>query len=216
MIRENVLRLRKTFPSPTVLMAVTKQRSVEEISEAIAAGVTVIGENYVQEAAAKYPLLSGVEKHFIGHLQRNKVKRALEIFDWIDSVDSFELAREISKRAAKPIPVLIQVNAGSEGQKSGVKPSEALPLIKEISALPNTMVKGLQVVAPAPSAAEDSRPYFREMKALFDKISKESIPNVEMSVLSMGMTADYAVAASEGSTMVRIGEGVFGKRERGR
>jgi len=213
MIGKNVHQVMKVLPPSVTLMAVTKQRGVDEISKAIAAGVSIIGENYVQEASEKYPQIKNAEKHFIGHLQRNKVKKALEIFDWIDSVDSIELAREISKRAARPVSVLVQVNAGAEEQKSGVKPSEALPLIKEISALPNILVKGLQVVAPIPSIAEDSRPYFREMKRLFDGISKEHIPNAEMKVLSMGMSSDYLVAVQEGSTLVRIGEGIFGSRK---
>jgi PLP dependent protein len=212
MIKDRICHVKKTLPSSVRLMAVTKQRNVSEVQEAIAAGITVIGENYVQEAAEKYPHLHNAEKHFIGHLQRNKVKKALEIFDWIDSVDSLSLAEEISKRAMKPVPVLIQVNAGDEDQKSGIKASDALSLIKKISTLPNISVKGLQIVAPIPATPEDSRPYFKEMKKLFDSIALESIPNVSIDVLSMGMTADYLVAVSEGSTMVRIGEGIFGKR----
>jgi pyridoxal phosphate enzyme (YggS family) len=211
MIASRIAEIRGTLPSPVALMAVTKGRGVEEIKVALSAGVSIIGENYVQEAASKYPLLKGVEKHFIGHLQRNKVKKALELFDWIDSVDSVELAQEISKRAARNVPILVQVNAGSERQKSGVEPSGALPLIREISKVSNITVKGLQIVAPLPSDPEDSRLYFREMKRLFDSIQKQ-VPNVEMKVLSMGTTIDYMVAIQEGSTMVRIGEGIFGKR----
>ncbi len=213
MIETNISLIKGKLTSPVSLMAVTKKRNVTEIREAIAAGVTVIGENYVQEALEKYPQLENVEKHFIGHLQRNKVKKALEVFDWIDSVDSLELAQEISKRATKPVSVLIQVNAGLEEQKSGVEPTEVLALIKKISVLPNINVCGLQIVAPIPSNAEDSRPYFKKMKKLFDSIKQENVENVSMDVLSMGMSSDYLVAVSEGSTMVRIGEGVFGKRE---
>ncbi len=212
MINSQIAQIRKKLPSSVALMAVTKQRSIEEVREALAAGITIIGENYVQEAASKYPLVRGVEKHFIGHLQRNKVKKALEVFDWIDCVDSIGLAQEISKRATKPVPVLIQVNAGKEGQKFGVKPSEVLPLIREVSKLPRMSVQGLQAVTPLPTHAEDSRPYFKEMKKLFDELRQEQMPTVGMNVLSMGMTVDYMVAVEEGSTMVRIGEGIFGKR----
>lgn len=208
-IKENIAQLKHTLPASITLMAVTKKRSALEIQEAVAAGITVIGENYVQEAASKYPQLHHVERHFIGHLQRGKVKKALEIFDWIDSVDSIDLAREISKRAVREVPVLIQVNAGSEGQKNGVLPSEAGSLIQEISNLPNIQLMGLQIVAPLPNTPEDSRPYFKGMKKLFDSL-KATYPS--MRVLSMGMTADYSVAVEEGSTMVRIGEGIFGKR----
>ena len=212
-IKENILRIRKTLPSSVSLMAVTKQRTLEEIKEAVSYGVLVIGENYVQEAALKYPQLSLVEKHFIGHLQRNKIGKALEIFDWIDSVDSIELAQEISKRATRKVPVLVQVNAGSESQKSGLKQSDVSSFIKEISKLPNIDVKGLQIVAPLHETSEQSRAYFKEMKTLFDSIKRENISHVSMEVLSMGMTSDYLVAVSEGSTLVRVGEGIFGKRK---
>jgi PLP dependent protein len=212
MITDNISSLRKNLPSSVSLMAVTKQRSVPEIQEAVSGGISIIGENYVQEAALKYPLLRNVEKHFIGHLQRNKVRKALEIFDWIDSVDSVGLATEISKRASTPIPILIQVNAGSEEQKIGVWPNEATSLIRKISTLPNIAIKGLQIVTPLPKKPEDSRPYCKEMKKLFDGIREANIPNTSMEVLSMGMTLDYQVAVEEGSTMVRVGEGIFGKR----
>ena len=211
-IRENIKRIQTTLPPSVKLMAVTKQRSVEEIRQAIGAGISVIGENYVQEAQDKYPYLFGVEKHFIGHLQRNKVKKALEIFDWIDSVDSLFLAQEISKKALRTTPILIQVNAGKEVQKSGCMPHDSLDLIKQISVLPNIAIKGLMIVTPMTTILQLQQ-LFEEMHDLFVHIRQENIPNVDMNTLSMGMSSDYALAVQQGSTLVRMGEGIFGQRK---
>lgn len=212
-IAENFKKIR-TALGPTIhIVLATKGRSPNEINSALSAGALIIGENYVQEAFKKKPFLLGEpEIHLIGHLQRNKVKRALEVFDAIQSVDSFSLAEEINKHAAQPFPILLQANIGEEKQKFGCDPKDALALARKIGTLPHVRVIGLMAMAPYSKDAEDSRPYFVRMKELFESIKKEKIPGVEMKILSMGMSADYRIAVDEGSTMVRIGEAIFGKR----
>ena len=215
-IKENIERIKKELSSDVILVAATKTRSVEEIKEAISAGITIIGENYAQEAEKKYnELKCKVQFHCIGHLQKNKIKKAVEIFDMIQTVDSFEIAQEIDKRSraiSKVMPVLIEVNSGKEPNKEGVMLEEVIPLIKEISILKNIKIKGLMTMAPLFEDPEKDRPYFRLTKELFDRIKKLNISNVEMSVLSMGMSDSYKVAVEEGTTMVRIGTVIFGPR----
>ncbi|MFH2019785.1 MAG: YggS family pyridoxal phosphate-dependent enzyme [archaeon] len=231
-IRANTQKL-LTDCSRSKLVAVTKNRSIAEIKEAIAAGITVIGENKIQEAELKYNELKEIldakkiEFHFIGHLQTNKAKKAVEMFDVIQSVDSFILAKEIDKRAAqanKIQKILLQINIGKEEQKSGVLPEETLNSVKDILQLTNISMIGLMCILPYSKKTEDSRSYFKKMKSLFDNC-KSSIEWVfqgvhpmipkkhQFDVLSMGMTNDYKVAIEEGSTMIRIGRGIFGERE---
>ena len=205
MIKENIIKLQ--IPSYVKLVAVTKTRTVEEIKKAIDAGVNCIGENKVQEAQEKFPSLPKVEKHMIGHLQRNKVKTAVELFDMIQSVDSLKIAKEISKRCEainKVMPILIEVNIGNEESKYGIKPEDIKEFIKEISQFKNIDIQGLMCIAPL-IEAEKTRPYFKKMKELFD-----SLGNLKW--LSMGMTNDYKIAIEEGSNMVRIGTAIFGER----
>jgi hypothetical protein len=204
------------LPTGVGLVAAVKSRRLEEILEAVEAGVQIIGENYVQEVEKAYELIGHrAEWHFIGHLQRNKVKMAVKLFDMIQTVDSIELAREIDKRCAeigKVMPVLIEVNSGREKQKSGVLPEAVESLIKEMASLPGIRVVGLMTMGPRVGDPEDSRPYFVATRQIFDQIKKLNRPNVEMKYLSMGMTNSYKVAIEEGANMVRLGTGLFGGR----
>lgn len=217
MIRENVKRLLEELPEGVTLLAAAKERSPEEISEAIRAGVTLIGENYVQEALKVYSeVKEKAEWHFVGHLQRNKVKKAVEIFDMIESVDSLKLAKEIERccrRRDRIMPVLIEVNSGEEDQKSGVAPRDVEQLMREISSLEYVKVMGLMTMGPRFGDPEGSRPYFRKTRELFDRFKDLNLPNVEMRHLSMGMTNSYKVAIEEGANLVRIGTKIFGERQ---
>jgi PLP dependent protein len=204
------------LPPDVLLVAAAKTREPSEILAAINAGVKIIGENYVQEAEKAYAVIGRrAEWHFIGHLQKNKVKKAVSIFDMIETVDSLEIATEIGKRSGqigKNMPVLIEINSGREQNKSGVFPEQATEVITGISRIPNIRVMGLMTMGPSVSNSEDFRPYFRETKELFDKIKELTIPGVEMKYLSMGMTDSYKVAIEEGANIVRLGSKIFGER----
>ena len=193
-----------------ILVAVTKNHGVEVMREAIDAGATDIGENRVQEAAEKFPELNRqVTRHLIGHLQTNKVKPAVKLFDVIQSVDSVHLATALDKAAAsidKIQDVLIQVNAAREPQKSGVLLEDLNALTEFVDAAKNLRLRGLMMIAPNFPDAEDCRPLFKKMRALFDEL-KTSRENFDL--LSMGMTHDYKVAAEEGANVVRIGTAIF-------
>ncbi len=218
-VKQNVSQILSELPDGVGLVAAAKTRQPEEILEAVEAGVKIVGENYVQEAVRAYKVIGNKAKwHFIGHLQRNKVKKSITIFDMIETVDSVEIAREIDKRCAqigKIMPVLIEVNSGREKQKSGVFPEEAEQLVKEISTCPNLRVMGLMTMGPRFGNPEDSRPYFVETKTIFDRIKKLNLPNVEMRYLSMGMTNSYKIAIEEGANIVRVGSKIFGERDYG-
>ena len=198
------------------MVAAAKTRSPEEVLEAIRSGAKIIGENYVQEAERVYEMIGKKAKwHFIGHLQSNKVKKAVGIFDMIETIDSVELAEEIDKRCrdiGKVIPVLVEINSGREKQKSGVLPENTEQLVKEISSLQHVKVMGLMTMGPRFGNPEDSRPYFVETTKTFEGIKKLDLPNVEMRYLSMGMTNSYKIALEEGANIVRIGSKIFGKR----
>jgi hypothetical protein len=192
------------------LVVVTKGRSVEEIIQAIENGAVIIGESIVQEAEDKYHRLeeyfkkNNIKFHFIGHLQLNKAKRAVSIFDMIQSVDSFELATEIDKRARemnKIQDILVQVNIGREAQKHGIMPEDTVESVSKISKLKNVKIRGLMCIAPYFEDPEKTRPYFRQAKQIFNKLNLE--------FLSMGMTHDYKIAIEEGANMIRIGRGIF-------
>jgi len=209
MIAENVKKILEALPERVALVAAAKTRTPEEILQAAEAGVKIVGENYVQEAHK-------VKWHFIGHLQRNKVKKAVKIFDMIETLDSIELAAEIDKRClriGKVMPVLIEINSGKEEQKFGVWPEDAESLIREAAKFKNIHIQGLMTMGPAFGDPEDARPYFIKTKRLFDKIKALDIPGVEMKFLSMGMTNSFRVALQEGANMVRIGTRIFGPRE---
>ena len=206
-IKQNIQQIKEQLGLAT-LIAATKGRTIEEIHEAISAGITIIGENYVKEAAEKHHQLAGkVAFHLLGHLQRNKVPKAAEIFDLIQTVDSLPLAQKINEeceKRKKRMPVLIEVNIAGEKNKSGCLPEEVEKLAASISKLTHLELKGLMTIGPAVET-EKLRPYFREMKKTFDRLQKE----YNLSILSMGMSDSYAVAIEEGATMARIGKKIF-------
>lgn len=216
MIEENIKKILQELPPGVELMAAAKARTPEEIMRAAQAGVEIVGENYVQEALAAFNVVGHrVKWHFIGHLQRNKVKKAVEIFDMIETVDSPELSKEIDKRCnqcKRIMPVLIEINSGREKQKFGIFPEDAEDFIKEISGLKNIKIEGFMTMGPMFGDPEDARPYFVETKKLFDRIKTLNLPGLEMKYLSMGMTNSYQVAIEEGANIVRIGTKIFGPR----
>jgi len=199
------------------LMAVSKTVPPERVHEAIKAGITWFGENYVQEAREKIPAVGqNVSWHMIGHLQTNKVKYVVHLFDWIHSVDRIELAKELDKRAAqnqRTLKVLLEVNVSGEVSKNGVEPSRVPELVRQISLMPNLDVQGLMTMPPFFENPEDARPYFIALRELRDKIASENIPGIQMKELSMGMTGDFEVAIEEGATIIRVGRAIFGERQ---
>ena len=216
-IRQNVSEMLGELPVGVHLVVAAKTKKPEEILEAIESGIEIIGENYVQEAESVYEVIGNrVKWHFIGHLQKNKVKRAVALFDMIETVDSVELAREIDKgctQIGKIMPVLIEINSGCEEQKTGVFPEDAEQLVRDILAFNNIRVMGLMTMGPSYGNPEASRPYFVETKKIFDRIRQLYLPGVEMQYLSMGMTNSYKIALEEGANMVRIGSKIFGERD---
>ena len=217
MIKQNADQILSELPDGVQLVAAVKTRQPEEILEAVESGVKILGENYVQEAEGIYEIIgSKAEWHFIGHLQKNKVKKAVKLFDMIETVDSLEIAREIDKGCAqigKVMPILVEINSGREEQKSGVFPEKAEQLIRDISGLNNIRVMGLMTMGPRFGNPEDSRPYFVETRRVFEKIKSFSLPDVEMRYLSMGMTNSYKIAVEEGANIVRLGSKIFGERD---
>ena len=219
MIKQNVAQILSELPSGVQLVAAVKARAPEEILKVIECGVKILGENYVQETERAYEIIgSKVKWHFIGHLQKNKVKKAVRLFDMIETVGSLELAREIDKRCAqinKVMPVLVEINSGREEQKSGVFPEKTEQLVRDISGLNNIKVMGLMTMGPRFGNPEDSRPYFVATKKIFERIKKLNLPDIQMRYLSMGMTNSYKIALDEGANMVRIGSKIFGERNYG-
>jgi pyridoxal phosphate enzyme (YggS family) len=215
-IKDNISKLLDELPAGVELAAAAKTRTPDEVLQAVEAGVKVIGENYVQEAEKTRGAIGDKAVwHMIGRLQKNKVKKAVALFDMIETVDSVELAKEIDKRCAqigKVMPVLVEVNSGREEQKAGVLPENAEALIREISRLPNIRVMGLMTMGPRFGNPEDSRPYFVITRRLFESIKALRIAGVEMKYLSMGMTNSYQIALEEGANLVRIGTKIFGER----
>jgi hypothetical protein len=204
-------------PDSVRLITVSKTVSPAIVQEAIEAGATILGENYVQEARDKISTLSNFETrwHFIGHLQSNKAKYAVKLFDLIHSVDSFKLARELNKQAQKSGKVqqiLIQVNISREETKSGISVNETADLITEISRFENLAIKGLMTMPPFFNQPDRARPFFAALRNLRDQIGDKAIPGVSLDELSMGMTGDFEAAIAEGATMVRVGTAIFGER----
>ena len=212
-VAENFRAIKTALGDKIILVAVTKNHGVEVMREAIDAGATDIGENRVQEAAEKFQLLDRpVTRHLIGHLQTNKVKAAVKLFDVIHSVDSEHLAAALDKAAKnfdKVQDILIQVNAAREPQKSGVSLENLDALINFVDAAKNLRLRGLMMIAPNFPDAEECRPLFKKMRELFDEL-KTSRKNFDL--LSMGMTHDYKIAVEEGANVVRIGTAIFGER----
>jgi pyridoxal phosphate enzyme (YggS family) len=197
-----------------LLVGVTKTHPPETVEEAFKLGILHIGENKVQEASAKKNIVGerGIW-HMIGHLQSNKVKNAVHIFDRIDSVDSLGLAEEISKRCemiGKTMTVLLEVNVSGEGSKYGVKPNQALDLAQRVNDLPSIQLQGLMTMAPVMEEVQGTRPYFAKLRELRDQIQQSS--GLHLPDLSMGMSQDFEVAIEEGSTLVRLGTILFGSR----
>ncbi len=215
-ISQNAHRLLQELPSGVQLVAAVKTRTPAEINEAVQAGITALGENYVQEAAEHFSAVGCVAQwHCIGHLQKNKIKKAVEIFDMIQTVDSPDLAQEIDRRCraiGKIMPLLIEVNSGREPQKSGVLPEDVIALAQIISTLPNVRLTGLMTMGPALGDPAAARPYFVTTRRVFEDLKARSLPNVTMRHLSMGMTNSYRVALEEGANMVRLGILIFGER----
>lgn len=206
-------------PASVKLVGVTKTVPVERIREGVGAGITILGENYIQEALRKKEALADlpVSWHCIGHLQTNKAKYAVECCDWIETLDRESLARELERQAEKVgrrIPVLIQVNVGGESTKSGIPPEDLLAFFKTASQFENLQVRGLMALPPFFDQPERARPYFRQMRQLLDRLRQECAAPETLSELSMGMSGDFEVAIEEGATLVRIGTAIFGSRAR--
>lgn len=201
-------------PGEVTIVAVTKTVEPKRIKEAISAGLRVFGENYVQEAQEKMGKFKEkkLKWHFIGHLQKNKAKFAVELFELIHSLDSVELAQELNKRAKKPLDVLIEVNIAKENTKTGIDPEGAVKLARAISSMGNLKLRGLMAIPPSFEQPEMARPYFAMVRRLAERINKEKLPGVYLRELSMGMSNDFEVAIEEGATMVRLGTAIFGTR----
>ncbi len=227
MIKDNLLEVQENIKraceksgrkkADVELIAVSKTKPVSALMEAYESGCRVFGENKVQELVDKYEIMpKDIKWHMIGHLQRNKVKYIVDKAALIHSVDSLKLAEEISKEALKKqvqVSILIEVNVAGEDTKFGVKPEETEALVCKIAALPGISIKGLMTIAPYVDDPEENRQYFGQLKQLSVDINQKNIDNVNMSVLSMGMTGDYTVAIEEGATFIRVGTGIFGERK---
>lgn len=227
MIRENIKTAQKNIkkacqnasrdPGEVTLIVVSKTKPVSMLMEAYQCGCREFGENKVQELVEKYQILpKDIRWHMIGHLQRNKVKYIVDKVALIHSVDSLRLAEEISKEAVKKgliVSVLIEVNIAGETSKFGTAAEETTELVRQAALLPGIRIEGLMTIAPFVENSEENRQYFEILRQLAVDITKKNIDNVNMNVLSMGMTGDYMVAVEEGATMVRIGTGIFGERQ---
>lgn len=227
MLKENLTKVQENIQAAcdksgrkrqeVTLVAVSKTKPVEMIQEAYDMGIRDFGENKVQEICDKYGSLpADIKWHMIGHLQRNKVRQVIDKVCMIHSVDTYRLAEEINIQAKKHglvMPILIEVNIASEQTKFGVRKEDTLQLVEEIAHLDSLRVKGLMAVAPYVENPEENRKYFQEIKQLAVDIQGKKLDNVDISVLSMGMTGDYTVAVEEGATMVRVGSGIFGERD---
>ncbi len=226
-IRERAARVRDRMgqaavrsgrrPEEIRLVAVGKAQPPEAIGEAVEAGLNVFGENYVQEAEGKIQAHPGAEWHLIGTLQRNKVKKAVSLFSWIQTVDSLPLLSEISRRAAEAgriVPVLLEVNLAEEESKGGISPDGLPALIEAAPNFPGVSVRGLMAIPPWTDDPEESRPYFRRLRHLFAECAARGGTGPEWTEVSMGMSSDFEAAIEEGATMVRVGTAIFGSRAR--
>jgi hypothetical protein len=225
-IRDNLLRVVERMdraaaragrdPGGITLVAVSKTVEPARVREAVEAGVTILGENYIQEARGKIEEVGrGVQWHMVGHLQSNKAKYAVTLFDCIHSLDSISLAREIDRRAAqkgRSMRTLVEVNLSGEAAKFGIGPDEALELIRQTASLKNISIEGLMTMPPYFDDPERARPYFIRLRELRDRILGEGVEGVRMDELSMGMSGDFEAAIEEGATMIRVGTAIFGER----
>lgn len=210
-LEENVKNLLIAIPNNITLVAAAKSRTPGEIQEAVSAGIKAVGENYIQEAEKTFDTLGRIAQwHFIGHLQKNKVKKAIHIFDMIETVDSIELAEEIDTRcieAGRTMEALLEINIASEPQKAGVLPENVQALAEKVKALKNIRLRGFMTMGPFVDDPEKLRPWFRKAAVIFNDLK-----GGEIDCLSMGMTDSWRIAIDEGATMVRIGTGIFGPR----
>lgn len=220
-IQQHVAEARKKSPDPNqpvTLVAVTKTRTPEQLNEVLATGQSILGENRVQELLDKYDAVNpGATWHIIGHLQSNKVKYITDKVALVHSLESKSLAEELNRRMTAlghPMDCLVQVNIADEESKFGLAKDEVMPFLEMVSQMPGIHVRGLMNIAPFFEDTEQVRPIFREMYQLFQEIKAKQIPNIDMEILSMGMSHDYQVAVEEGANMIRVGRGVFAEKER--
>jgi len=222
-LMENVARIRRDIDeclekvgrtgSSVTIIAVTKKFPAEAVDAAVAAGLTDIGESRVQETATKKPAVKGSCRwHLIGHLQKNKIGKAIELYDMIQSVDSYELAEAINAKAKTPVDILLQVDSSGEETKFGIDPGDVMQMVAKIGKLNNLRIRGLMTIGPLTEDETRIRHSFRLTKALFDRVKENALSDVDISYLSMGMSGDYQIAVEEGSNMVRIGTSLFGSR----
>lgn len=223
-LEQRIKTVKESLPPRVLLVAAAKTRTLDEVKIAIASGITAVGYNYVQEAEVMRQALKEWETreaphkvhwHLIGHLQRNKVKKAVELFDMIETIDSLRIAEAVNNRCAsidKVMPVLIEVNSGRESNKTGVPQDEVIPLVGQVAELPNIKIRGLMTMGPRFGNPEETRPYFRLTKKLFDQLAAEKASRAEMRYLSMGMSNSYRQAIEEGANIVRIGTRLFADR----
>jgi pyridoxal phosphate enzyme (YggS family) len=218
-IEANCEHIRERIPDHVLLVAAAKTRTIEEVAAAVRAGITVMGHNYLQEAEKMVGAFGNeVKWHMLGHLQKNKVKKAVQVFDMIETVDSWALAELLDRHCAaldKSMPILVEINSGREPNKTGVFPEKVDHFVRGLADLPHIRVQGLMTMGPRFGDPENARPYFRETKTAFDRLAAAGIPKIEMRFLSMGMSNSYEVAIEEGSNMVRIGTKLFGPRAPG-
>jgi pyridoxal phosphate enzyme (YggS family) len=215
-IFERVKHVLGSIPPDVIMVAAAKTRSLEEVETAIQAGVTHIGYNYVQEAV---PIIQAIGSqaiwHMIGHLQRNKAKVSVQHFDMIETVDSWRLAQTLDRHCqnvGKTMPVLIEINSGRESNKTGVLPEAVEVLVKQTSELEHIHIEGLMTMGPRFGDPEESRPYFKATREVFERLTAKNISNVTMRYLSMGMSNSYRIAIEEGANIIRIGTKLFGDR----
>ena len=215
-IRARTAELLDRIPPGVTLVAAAKGRTAQEVRAALQGGIHIVGHNYVQEAEAMIAVLGGPATwHMIGHLQRNKVRKAIRLFDLIETLDSLHLAQEIDRRCAvmgKVMPVLVEVNSGRETSKSGVFPEDLEKLVRGLQAYEHIRVEGLMTMGPRFGDPELARPFFRATREAFEHLSSLDLPNVSMQTLSMGMSNSYQIAIEEGANLVRIGTLLFGER----
>lgn len=213
---EQIANFLNKLPPHVTVVAAAKTRTPDEVRAAIRAGIKILGYNYVQEAQRMFDAIGNiVQWHMIGHLQRNKVKPAVRLFDMIETIDSVRLAEEVDRRCGeigKVMPVLIEVNSGREENKAGVFPEAVDELAAQLSAFKNLRLQGLMTMGPILDDPEAYRPYFKTTRQLFERIAELNLPNVEMKFLSMGMSDNYLIAIEEGANMIRIGTKLFGQR----
>lgn len=213
---ENAINKSGRREDEILLVGVSKTQPIERLIEAYKCGLKVFGENKVQELIQKYPYIQNAQWHFIGHLQKNKVKYIIDKVDLIHSLDSNELAEEINKRAAKInriMPVLIQVNIGREESKSGIFEEEVSAFSRGISKYPNILVSGIMAIPPVNKNDEIQRENFRRVFNIYNEVKKYKYDNFDIKYLSMGMTGDFEIAIEEGANIIRVGTGVFGERD---